>query len=99
MAHPTDEKRAQESYTTPSTQPSINIATTEDYSTEGLAPQDGLGSAEPHIFSDPARAAYWRELYEKSKYEGRARFDPALTWTAETERRLKMKVIPFSLCA
>jgi hypothetical protein len=98
MAHPTDEKRAHESFTTPSTQPSINIATTEDYSTEGLAPQTGLGSAEPHIFSDPARAAYWRDLYEKSKYEGRARFDPALTWTAETERRLKMKVIPFSLC-
>ncbi|KAL2784326.1 major facilitator superfamily domain-containing protein [Aspergillus keveii] len=92
MAHQTDEKRAHESFTTPSTQPSINIATTEDYSTEGLAPQTGLGSAEPHIFSDPARAAYWRDLYEKSKYEGRARFDPALTWTAETERRLKMKL-------
>ncbi|KAJ0419634.1 major facilitator superfamily domain-containing protein [Aspergillus carlsbadensis] len=92
MAHPADEKRAHESVTTPSTQPSINIAMTEDYSIEGLAPQTGLGSAEPHMFSDPARAAYWRDLYEKSKYEGRSRFDPALTWTAETERRLKMKL-------
>ncbi|KAL5341381.1 major facilitator superfamily domain-containing protein [Aspergillus crustosus] len=46
----------------------------------------------PHVFSDPARASYWRNVYDTVKYEGRSRFDPALSWTAETERRLKMKL-------
>ena len=84
---------------TPSTQPSINAAITEEQHLQGFAPQDQLGSVEPHVFSDPARAAYWRNLYDTVRYEGRSRFDPELTWTAETERRLKMKVIPFSLCS
>ncbi|KAL3472584.1 major facilitator superfamily domain-containing protein [Aspergillus californicus] len=77
---------------TSSTQPSINAAIAEDDGLRGFAPQDQLGSSEPHIFSDPARALYWRNVYEKVKYEGRSRFDPALTWTAESERRLKWKL-------
>jgi len=84
---------------TPSTQPSITAAITENQHLQGFTPQDQLGSVEPHVFSDPARAAYWKNLYETVRYEGRSRFDPELTWTAETERRLKMKVIPFSLCS
>ncbi|KAL4879897.1 major facilitator superfamily domain-containing protein [Aspergillus karnatakaensis] len=79
---------------TPTTQPSITAGMTlpEDQALTGFAPQDQLGSVEPHVFSDPARAEYWRNVYDKVNYEGRSRFDPALTWTAETERRLKMKL-------
>ncbi|KAF2185217.1 allantoate permease [Zopfia rhizophila CBS 207.26] len=51
-----------------------------------------LGSVEPHVFSDPIRAAHWREVYEKVKYEGRRRFDPMLTWSPQTERLLKRKL-------
>jgi sugar phosphate permease len=45
-----------------------------------------------HIFSDPRVAEYWRGVYEKARYEGRHRFDPAFTWTADEELRLRRKV-------
>ncbi|KAL2819558.1 major facilitator superfamily domain-containing protein [Aspergillus cavernicola] len=88
VSHSQDEKGT----ATTSTEPSINAALTEDQVLEGFAHQDQLGSTEPHVFSDSTRAAYWRNVYETVKYEGRSRFDPSLTWTAETERRLKMKL-------
>lgn len=50
------------------------------------------GSYEHHAFSDPATAQYWRDVYETAKYEGRHRFDPNYTWTAEEEKRLVRKV-------
>lgn len=53
----------------------------------------GLGSIGEHVFSDPAVAAHWREIYENAKYESRHRFDPGLTWSAQSERLLKRKVI------
>ena len=49
------------------------------------------GSYDDHIFSDRVTAQYWREVYEKAKYEGRHRFDPTYTWTAE-EKKLVRKV-------
>jgi hypothetical protein len=50
------------------------------------------GSHEDHIFKDPVTAQYWREVYDKAEYEGRHRFDPNYTWTAEEEKRLVRKV-------
>lgn len=46
------------------------------------------GSYEDHAFSNPATAQYWRDRYEDAKYEGRHRFDPSYTWTAEEEKKL-----------
>lgn len=54
------------------------------------------GSYEDHPFSDRVTAQYWREVYEKAEYEGRHRFDPDYTWTAEEEKRLVRKVIIFT---
>jgi len=50
------------------------------------------GSTRHHAFSNPQTAEYWRSVYEEAKYEGRHRFDPDFTWTAEEERRLVRKV-------
>lgn len=50
------------------------------------------GSHEDHIFNDRVTAQYRREVYESAKYEGRHRFDPTYTWTAEEEKRLVRKV-------
>ena len=43
-------------------------------------------------FSDPATAAHWRDVYEKSRYECRHVFDPEMTWTEEEEKRLVRKI-------
>lgn len=51
------------------------------------------GSYEDHPFSDRITAQYWREVYDKAEYEGRHRFDPNYTWTAEEERKLVRKVV------
>lgn len=45
-----------------------------------------------HIFTDPSVANFWRDVYERSKYEGRHRFDPAYSWTEAEERKLVRKV-------
>ena len=39
-------------------------------------------------FLDPDVAEHWSNVYEKSRYECRAQFDPAFTWTEEEERAL-----------
>ncbi|KAL0942649.1 yil166c-like protein [Colletotrichum truncatum] len=64
-----------------------------------LPPSTGeyLGSIEPHVFSNPRRAAHWQQIYENATYEGRHRFDASLTWSAEEEKRLKKKVMFSSL--
>ncbi|KAF2026888.1 MFS general substrate transporter [Setomelanomma holmii] len=41
-----------------------------------------------HPFTDAATTQYWRDVYEKAQYEGRHRFDPDFTWTAEEEKKL-----------
>lgn len=56
-----------------------------------IEPQ-AAGSHEDHPFSDRVTAQYWREKYEAAKYEGRHRFDPNYTWTAEEEKRLVRKL-------
>lgn len=54
------------------------------------------GSSEDHPFSDTKSAEHWRSIYEKAKFEGRHRFDPNYTWTAEEEKRLvrKVRILP-----
>ncbi|KAF9883347.1 hypothetical protein FE257_003563 [Aspergillus nanangensis] len=74
-----------------STQVSTDIAAVEQQPYQ-FADSDQLGSSEPHVFSDPARATHWRNVYDTVQYEGRSRFDPAFTWTASAERRVKMKL-------
>lgn len=54
--------------------------------------QGHYGSGRDHAFSDPAVAAHWRNIYEKAQYEGRHRFDPDLTWSAQEEKKLVRKV-------
>ncbi|KAI8190795.1 putative transporter [Colletotrichum sp. SAR 10_70] len=46
-----------------------------------LPPSTGevLGSVEPHVFSNPRRATHWQQVYESATYEGRHRFNAALT--------------------
>lgn len=40
---------------------------------------------EENVFRDPEIAEYYRQLYEKSKYECRHLFDPELEWTKKEE--------------
>ncbi|KAK0654219.1 putative transporter [Lasiodiplodia hormozganensis] len=54
--------------------------------------QGDYGSGRDHAFSDPKVAEYWRDVYEKAHYEGRHRFDPTFTWSAEEEIKVKRKV-------
>lgn len=48
-----------------------------------------------NVFSDPAVAEHWRNVYERAKYESRHRFDPDFTWSPQSEVLLKRKVIRF----
>ena len=50
------------------------------------------GSYEDHPFNDRVTAQYWQNVYENAEYEGRHRFDPNYTWTADEERKLVRKV-------
>lgn len=54
---------------------------------EKLDPE--YGSYPDHVFANEQVAEHWREVYEKAHYEGRHRFDPELTWTAEEEKKLR----------
>jgi hypothetical protein len=55
------------------------------------------GSVEPHVFSHPARAEYWRNVYDNAKYECRHRFDPSFQWSPLGEVTVKRKVITKTL--
>src|ERR1700722_803760 len=53
--------------------------------------EDPDSSLSTNIFSDPDIAAYYKSVYENSRYECRHVFDPDLTWTEEEERKLIRK--------
>lgn len=55
------------------------------------------GSVEPHVFTHPARAEYWRKVYGEAEYECRHRFDPSFRWSRQGEVSVKRKVITDSL--
>ncbi len=65
--------------------------TTPSVRSEDLVVGD-YGSDSNHVFSEPKVADYWRGVYEKAQYEGRHRFDPTLTWSADEEKKLRRKV-------
>ena len=72
-----------------------NVAQTSDSGSSQASniEQPHHGSYENHPFSNHVTAQYWREVYETARYEGRHRFDPNYTWTAEEEKRLVRKVV------
>lgn len=43
-------------------------------------------------FSDPAKAVYWKEVYENSRYECRHVFDPDIAWSREEEKKIVRKL-------
>ncbi|KAK5168203.1 uncharacterized protein LTR77_006772 [Saxophila tyrrhenica] len=49
-----------------------------------LPPTAQYGAVFPHVFSHPDREQHWREVFERSQYEGRHRFDPSFSWTGQT---------------
>ncbi|KAF4310051.1 major facilitator superfamily transporter [Botryosphaeria dothidea] len=63
-----------------------------DESISDVEIQGDYGSGRDHIFSDPKVADYWRNIFENAKYEGRHRFDPTFTWTAQEELRVRRKI-------
>lgn len=72
---------------------SPTIDSSNDKSGNSAEDIDGdYGSYGDHVFADPKVAAYWADIYDKAKYEGRHRFDPEFTWSATEEKRLKRKV-------
>ncbi|CCC11876.1 hypothetical protein SMACR_05088 [Sordaria macrospora] len=54
--------------------------------------KDEYGSTPDHVFSVPAIAAHWAEVYERAGYENRHRFDPSFQWDASEERKLVRKI-------
>lgn len=66
----------------------------EDIEAEPRKPSkhEDYGSTDDHVFTDPRVAGYWMGVYEKATYEGRHRFDPHFTWSAEEELALKRKI-------
>ncbi|EME79282.1 uncharacterized protein MYCFIDRAFT_79616 [Pseudocercospora fijiensis CIRAD86] len=85
--------------TAPPSVPNDNKAfeTVQEQSSQGSLNTSELvegdyGSDRNHVFADEKVADYWRDVYEKAKYEGRHRFDPDITWSADEEKRLKRKI-------
>lgn len=74
---------------------SSNGASTSSLRSSELVHGD-YGSDSNHVFSDPSVADYWRKVYEDAQYEGRHRFDPEITWSADEEKKLKRKVRMFT---
>ncbi|KAF2708578.1 MFS general substrate transporter [Pleomassaria siparia CBS 279.74] len=57
-----------------------------------ITPTNSYGSTDNHVFSNSQTAEHWRGVYEAAKYEGRHRFDPTFTWTAQEEKKLVRKL-------
>ncbi|KAJ1029807.1 hypothetical protein NDA13_003047 [Ustilago tritici] len=45
-----------------------------------------------HVFQDEKIAEHWRQLYERTSYENRHRFDPNFEWTAAEEKKVLRKI-------
>ena len=68
---------------------SVDSEDSEEY--HGAAVDEENQRGEHNVFSDPEVAAYWRGIYEESRYENRHLFDPEMTWTKEEERKVVWK--------
>lgn len=88
-----DSSKANSSKEVPSTPESLSD---DQYAVDDFPPSTGsqLGSVEPHVFSHPARAEYWKNIFENARYECRHRFDPSFEWSPEKEAAVKKKVNP-----
>lgn len=53
---------------------------------------DSDDSLAGNIFADPEVAAYYKDVYEKAKYECRHVFDPSADWTPEEEKAVIRKL-------
>lgn len=53
---------------------------------------DSSSEFDTNPFTDPVVAEYYRNVYEKSKYECRAAFDPDFEWNQEEEKKLIRKL-------
>lgn len=85
----------------PKTDPNVQVSSSHGSSSSLRSSElvDGdYGSDSNHVFADPKVAEYWRQVYEKAEYEGRHRFDPEITWSAEEEKKLKRKVRATPYC-
>lgn len=59
--------------------------------------EESTGEKLPHVFKDPEVAEYYRNLYEKSQYECRGRFDPDFEWTPEEEKKIVWR-LEYKVC-
>lgn len=57
-----------------------------------ISESDSASESDTNPFADPVIAEYYRKIYEESKYECRAAFDPDLEWTEEEEKKLIRKL-------
>jgi hypothetical protein len=60
----------------------------EAFTTEASDSDEDGAAYRKNPFIDPDVAEHWASVYEKSKYECRAQFDPDFTWTEEEEKKL-----------
>lgn len=52
---------------------------------------DSEAGEKAHVFQDPVTAEYYRDLYERTRYECRHQFDPRFTWSNSEEKRVVWK--------
>lgn len=57
-----------------------------------LSDSDIVDGAGPNPFKDPVIAAYYTDLYDKSQYECRFKFDPEMEWSRLEEKQLLKKL-------
>lgn len=59
---------------------------------ESLVDDGSAPLSRTHVFQDEKVAEHWRQLYDRTNYENRHRFDPNLEWTAAEEKSVLRKV-------
>lgn len=85
-----DDKPQYEKVTTFSDHVPLPKNQTQVYATS-LSDEDSV-ALEENPFLDPDVASHWAIVYEKSQYECRHVFDPAMNWSKEEEKKLVRKL-------
>lgn len=91
VVHSTDDKYGSDEKTTNEASGPVNESLNSGDDSEAEKGVPEYGSYGDHVFANERVAEYWRQKYEAAHYEGRHRFDPAFTWTADEEKRLRRK--------